>query len=198
MTFQSLTLRSPHPAQDRERLGKEGHSRDRPGTSARSERLAFGLGGIGRGQVEDPGRAVLQTGGHKLAVAAGRQRKHRRRQPGQNENVAAVGRVPEANSPIVARRDNPGPISRDNDRADGVGVTGERANQVAVIQVEDLDRPVGRARDDLISVGVGGHGVNRPLMAGEDPHGCRLPDPDRPIGCRQQRPRHCPARSTRP
>ena len=41
--------------QECERLGKEGHGRDRPGTSTGSERLTFGLGGIGRGQVKAPG-----------------------------------------------------------------------------------------------------------------------------------------------
>ena len=62
---------------------------------------------------------------------------------------------------------------------------GERAENGAVVQVEDLDRLVGRRGVDLGAVGVGGDREDRPFVPGEDPHGGRLPDPDRTVGTRR-------------
>ena len=104
---------------------------------------------------------------------------------GDGQDRLAVGRVPDPDRLVVAPGDDLGPVGRHGDGPDGVGVAGERAEDVAVVEVEDLDGLVGRRRVDLGAVRVGGHREDRPLVPGEDPHGGRLPDPERAVGTRR-------------
>ena len=61
----------------------------------------------------------------------------------------------------------------------------ERAEDGAVVQVEDLHGLVGRRGVDLGAVRVGGDRVDRPLVPGEDPHGGRLPHPKGAVATRR-------------
>ncbi len=69
-----------------------------------------------------------------------------------------------------------------SDGADGVAVAGERADFLAVVEVEDLGGLVGGAGEDLGAVGVDGDGEDRPLVSGEDADGGGLPDAELVVG----------------
>ena len=111
----------------------------------------LGLLGIGDRDVEDLHRAVRQSSRRHRVVGRRGDGVDARRQVRNRQQRLAVAGVPDAKRLVVRARDDLASILRERDRLDGAGVTGERSDDVPIVDVEDLDRLVRRRREKLRS-----------------------------------------------